>query len=86
MYNSGMEHHVLDRVLEPLTRGLPRDAGAIADFRVDPETQTVIDALADKCSEGRLSPDERREYESYVEAIDILRFFRPRRAKRWKTR
>ena len=64
---------VLDRVLDPLARSLrPAAAKAIVDFRVDPPTQARIDELADKCTEGQLTAAERREYEAYVEVIDLI--------------
>jgi hypothetical protein len=34
--------------------------------------QAKIDALAHKCNEGELSPDERIEYERYVQAIHLI--------------
>jgi hypothetical protein len=64
---------VLDRLLSPLARSLTPDAArCIANFRADGQTQAHIDELAEKCNEGRLSPEEHREYEAYVEAIDMI--------------
>ena len=63
----------LDRILEPVGRCLTPDvARALADLRADPETEARIEELAERCSEGQLSPAEREEYETYVSAIDFL--------------
>jgi hypothetical protein len=63
----------LDRLLDPLARRLPREAArAIADYHVDPQTQALIDELANKCNEGKLTEEERQAYASYVEAIDLI--------------
>lgn len=53
-------------------RFTPAMARRIADFRTDPATQSRVEELADKCSEGRLTPTERREYEASVRAINII--------------
>jgi hypothetical protein len=63
----------LDRLLDPVGRCLtPEVARALIALRADAETQARIDELADKCTEGTLSPTERTEYEAYVAAIDFL--------------
>ncbi len=67
---------VLDRMLEPLAHSLTPDAArSIAEFHADAHVQAYIDELAAKCNEGLLTPEERREYEAYVEAIDIIAIF-----------
>jgi hypothetical protein len=63
----------LDRLLDPVGRCFtPEVARALIALRADEETQARIDELADKCTEGTLSPAERAEYEAYVAAIDLL--------------
>jgi hypothetical protein len=63
----------LDRLLEPLALRLtPAAARALVNFRADRETQAVIAELAEKCNEGRLTPQERQEYEAFVRAIDLI--------------
>ncbi len=63
----------LDRLLEPLARSLtPAAARALVNFRADRETQVLISDLADKCNEGRLTRQERQEYEAFVRAIDLI--------------
>jgi len=64
---------VLDRLLDPVGRILtPEVARAVVRLRFDPKAQTHIKKLARKCNEGRLTDVERREYETYVYAIDFI--------------
>jgi hypothetical protein len=64
---------VLDRLLDPLGDILtPEVARRLANYRFDGKAQARIDKLARKCNEGRLTDDERREYETYVNAIDFI--------------
>ena len=63
----------LDRLLEPVGRCLtPEVARKIVELRADPELQAHIDELADKSTEGRLSEEERAQYETIVRAIDFI--------------
>lgn len=63
----------LARLLDPLGRCLtPEVATALVNLRADPALQNRIDELADKCTEGELSEEERSEYELYVHAIDFI--------------
>ena len=41
-------------------------------LRVDPTVQARLEELADKCTEGQLSGDERTEYETYVQALEFI--------------
>jgi hypothetical protein len=64
---------VLDRFLEPVRRSLSLEqARQLAEFRADEDTQAHLDELAEKCKEGTLTDMERREYEAYVEAGDLI--------------
>jgi len=64
---------VLDRLLEPVGRSItPELAREIVALRVDPALQDQLDALAEKCNEGVLSPEERAEYERIVGAIHLI--------------
>ncbi|MBX9792352.1 MAG: hypothetical protein K2Y37_25915 [Pirellulales bacterium] len=66
-------YSVLDRLLEPLTECLtPEAAAQIVNFRADADVQQRLDELADGANEGTLSAAEQAEYESYVEAIDVV--------------
>ncbi len=58
---------VLDRLLDPLSESFtPAMARRIANYRADAATQAHVEQLADKCTEGRLTLAERREYEASV--------------------
>jgi hypothetical protein len=64
---------VLDRLLDSLGRILtPEVARDLVRLRFDTKAQTHIKKLARKCNEGRLTEVERREYETYVYAIDFI--------------
>jgi len=57
----------LERLLEPVSRCLtPEVARRIVELRADRQLQRRVDALADKCTEGQLTPEERDEYETYI--------------------
>jgi hypothetical protein len=69
--------HFLDRMLDPLAAALNRDAArCILDVRIDPEIQARVAVLAARANEGELTPDERDEYLSFVEAADLLALFK----------
>jgi hypothetical protein len=64
---------VLDRLLDPITRCLnPESARALVELRADTASQARIAELAEKCNEGRLTPDEHREYETYVHVGNVI--------------
>jgi len=64
---------ILDRLLEPVSRCLtPQAARHLVALRADPQLQERLDVLADRCTEGLLTPEEREEYETYVRAIHII--------------
>ena len=57
----------MDRLLDAVTRCLtPEVARRLVGLRADPELQQWVDTLADRCTEGQLTPEEREEYETYV--------------------
>ena len=61
------------QILEPVTRCLsPKAAGSLARLRAAPIAQARMDELAGKCSEGRLTADEKTEYTAYVSAANLL--------------
>lgn len=69
--------HFLDRILDPLAASLnPEAARSIVALRIDPEIEARVAVLAERANEGQLSPDERDEYLSYVEAADWLALFK----------
>ena len=64
---------VLDRLLDPLASCWTEDvAQQILEQRPDAATQRRVDELADKANAGQLTPQERAEYEEYVESIDFI--------------
>lgn len=64
---------VLDRLLDPFGRILtPEVARKLVHLRFDATAQARIQKLARKCNNGKLTDTERREYETYVFAIDFV--------------
>ena len=64
---------VLSRLLDPVGRCLtPEVAQHLVALQVDPAVQARLEELADKCTEGQLSADERMEYETYVQALEFI--------------
>lgn len=60
---------VLAQVLDPFAARLtPEVARRIVNLRADARAQARLDELADKASEGELTPREKREYDKYLEA------------------
>lgn len=47
-------------------------ANRLVALRVSPRVQARVDDLADRCSDGLLTPEERAVYESYVRAINFI--------------
>lgn len=63
----------LDRLLDPVVDSLTIEAAEkLVHLTVDKPTQDHIDELADKCTEGELTPDERGEYETFVRATELI--------------
>jgi len=57
----------LERVLAAVGQCLDRlSAESLLRLRADTEMQGRIEELADKCTEGRLTPEERDEYEALI--------------------
>lgn len=64
---------VLDRLLAPVSRCLSlAGAQALLEVRADPVAQARIEELAEKCNEGQLTAEERREYETYVQVGNLI--------------
>jgi hypothetical protein len=76
---------VLDRLLDPVCRILtPAVARKLINLRLDSSAQAHIDKLARKCNEGELTDAERREYETYVSAIDFIAILQAKARARLK--
>jgi hypothetical protein len=70
---AGPEANFLTRLLAPIGECMTREmAKKVADLRADPDVQARVDELAEKCTEGELTAEERAEYESYVHAIRVI--------------
>jgi hypothetical protein len=64
---------VLDRMLDPLSRCLDAEsAKRLVDLGIDPAVQARVDVLAERANEGLLTPEERSEYEAYINADDFI--------------
>jgi hypothetical protein len=64
---------ILNRFLDPVRELLtPAVAQAIADLRADAATQARIEELAEQHHEGRLTAEELAEYESLVNAANMV--------------
>jgi hypothetical protein len=71
------ENIAMDRLLEPFSHCLNREAAArIVQFQVDEGVQSRIDELAERANEGALTPEERSEYQDYVDAADVIAIFK----------
>jgi hypothetical protein len=68
---------LLDRILEPVSSSLNEESAQnLLNMKADPKTQAVVAKLAEKCNEGELTPEERREYEMYVMANHVVAFLK----------
>jgi hypothetical protein len=68
-----LERPSIDRLLEMVAGCLPPEAAAaLVEVRIDAALQARLDELADRCTAGELTPDERHEYADYVRTIDVL--------------
>jgi len=65
---------ILDRLLAPVGDCLTPDvARHLVDLHASADVQARLEELADKCTEGQLSAEERAEYETAVAAIEFIR-------------
>ena len=64
---------MLSRLLAPVGRCLtPEVAQHLVTLQVEPAVQTRLEELADKCTGGQLSADERSENETYVQGLEFM--------------
>lgn len=47
-------------------------AEELSAMRASPKVEGRIEELADKCNEGKLTAEERAEYETHVDSIDVI--------------
>ena len=68
-----MPVETLEELFDPVGECLtPEVASKLAGLRANPKVQARIDELAEKCSDGTLTPEERSAYESYVRTINFI--------------
>ncbi len=65
-------------------RFTPELAEHFATLPPDPEFQARLDELGAKANEGALSDEERSEYATYVEAMDVVALLRVKALARSK--
>jgi hypothetical protein len=64
---------VLERLLEPVCSSLNEEAARkLIGLKADAPTQARVAELARKCNDGKLTPDERDEYEMHVVVGDFI--------------
>lgn len=73
LLDSASLHKFLLHFTETLT---PELAEHFVTLPHDPEFQQRLDELGRLANEGRLSDSERREYDTYVEAMDVIALLR----------
>ena len=63
----------LAKILDPIAACFtPEVAERVIELHADPDVQTRIDELAEKCNEGMLTPEETAEYDAYIHAMDVV--------------
>ena len=83
MSNAQLDSTSLHRFLEQFTDTFtPELAAHFANLSPNPAFQARLDELGEKANEGTLSEDERREYATYVEAMDVIALLRVRSLSR----
>ena len=66
----------LDRFLDPVTEAFtPELARRIVELRADPDLEADVAVLRRKANEGVLTPEEKAEYQNFVEAVDLISIF-----------
>jgi hypothetical protein len=64
---------ILEGVLGPLSECLTeKDVQRLTSLPRDPAMDARVQDLAEKANEGLLTPDERRENETFIEASDFV--------------
>lgn len=64
---------ILGRLLEPVTESLSVEvAQKLSDAKADPEAEDRLRVLRAKANEDELTDAERAEYQSYVQAINLV--------------
>ena len=65
--------HSFEQLIDPIGQCLTPDvARSLLEMRAPLAAQARIEALADKCSAGTLSPEEESEYDAYIWAGSLI--------------
>jgi hypothetical protein len=73
MRTKGAATGLLGRVIEPLGRCLtPDSAREILSLQADEAAASRVEELASKCDTDTLTPEERAEYQLFVEVGDLV--------------
>jgi hypothetical protein len=73
----------LENLLDPVSECLtPEAATRLVNIRASPELQNRLDELADKNTEGVLTPQEREEYQTYVLAGRVISILQAKARRR----
>jgi len=63
----------LDRFLDQMSACLDDESlRRMSELQLDESVQARIDLLADRANEGLLTPEERSEYEAFINASDLF--------------
>lgn len=69
--------HCSDEILDPVAECLTSEvANRILAVRLAPTVQARVDELAGRAREGRLTSEERAEYENLIDRADLLGIFK----------
>jgi hypothetical protein len=66
-------HRFLEQFTDTLT---PELAQHFVSLPPNPDLQARLDELGEKANDGTLTPAERSEYDTYVEAMDVIALLR----------
>ena len=84
---NGQTTAVLEEMLEPVTRAFSHDvAQALVNIKASDAAQARITELAEKCNEGKLTSDEREEYETSIRFANYLALLQAKARKLLKAR
>ena len=73
---------LLDSLLEPFSDCLtPEVAQKLVNLQANEAVVARVEELAGKCNEGTLTPDERAEYESYVQVNQVMTLLKAKARK-----
>jgi hypothetical protein len=71
--------NMLAELLEPISTSLNEEAARkLLRLRANPKLQARIAQLARKCNEGKMTSEERAQYETFVIAGDIIAILQAR--------